>query len=303
MKMFICENCGKQFEEGYGKRNRFCTRSCCSSYSAKRSWSNPTEKRMMQLQSMRNVKKSKSFLEKEEKEGTCRFCGRICKNQNSLRNHERLCRSNPEYENNIKVLFTAKKIKSYKSKKGTLCAQLPVEVTCRFCGKKWTSTKSGYSNHENHCNKNPNKKDGTFKGKHHSEESKKKTSETQKRNLKEGKVFGYKLNHSSKVSYPEKYFMEVFKSLPVKYNYQVGLYQLDFAIPEKKVYVEIDGDQHYTDKRIVAHDIERTQKLKELGWECIERVRWSHYKKLGPEEQKEYCNKLIDLLKADFNKL
>ena len=37
--------------------------------------------------------------------------------------------------------------------------------------------------------------------------------------------------------------MEVFKELPVKYNYQVGLYQLDFAIPEKKIYVEIDGEQ------------------------------------------------------------
>ena len=25
----------------------------------------------------------------------CRYCGRICKNDNSLRNHERLCHSNP----------------------------------------------------------------------------------------------------------------------------------------------------------------------------------------------------------------
>ena len=26
----------------------------------------------------------------------CRYCGRICKNDNSLRNHERLCKENPD---------------------------------------------------------------------------------------------------------------------------------------------------------------------------------------------------------------
>lgn len=177
-----------------------------------------------------------------------------------------------------------------------------INFTCQYCNVYFENRNKEYKGiHELHCRSNPNRKPFSQEGKPRTEEQKLKASITQKRNLKEGKVFGYKLNHSSKVSYPEKYFMEVFKSLPVKYNYQVGLYQLDFAIPEKKVYVEIDGDQHYTDKRIVVHDIERTQKLKELGWECIERVRWSHYKKLGPEEQKEYCNKLIDLLKAEIN--
>lgn len=29
-------------------------------------------------------------------EYSCRFCGRVCKNTNSLRNHERLCKFNPE---------------------------------------------------------------------------------------------------------------------------------------------------------------------------------------------------------------
>ena len=48
--------------------------------------------------------------------------------------------------------------------------------------------------------------------------------------------------------------MEVFKELPVKYNYQVGRYQLDFAIPEKKIYVEIDGEQHQTDERQRVND-------------------------------------------------
>ena len=82
-----------------------------------------------------------------------------------------------------------------------------------------------------------------------------------KRKIAEGSfIVPYKRNHSSKISYPEKYFMEVFKELPVRYNYQVSRYQLDFAIPEKKVYVEIDGEQHYVDKRIVEHDKKKNRK-------------------------------------------
>jgi group I intron endonuclease len=134
-------------------------------------------------------------------------------------------------------------------------------------------------------------------GKKMSDEQKRKVSETMKRKIMEGSIIvPYKRNHSSKISYPEKYFMEVFKDLPVKYNYQVGLYQLDFAIPERMVYIEIDGEQHFCDKRIVEHDKERTQKLESLGWFCLRRVRWSEYKKLNQEQQKQYCNELIQLL-------
>ena len=140
-------------------------------------------------------------------------------------------------------------------------------------------------------------KEGPWKGKQRSEESKKKTSDTMKRKIAEGTfTVPYKRNHSSKISFPEKYFMEVFKDLPIKYNYQVGLYQLDFAIPEKKVYIEIDGEQHFVDKKIVEHDKERTKKLESLGWKCLQRVRWASYKKLKEAEQKSFCETLIKLL-------
>ena len=173
-------------------------------------------------------------------------------------------------------------------------SNISYDQVCTFCKRAWRTTTTGYKKHVKSCKLNPDRVPGDFIGKHHSEESKKKTSESQKRNLKDGKVFGYKLNHSSKVSYPEEYFMEVFKDIPYKYNYQVGLYQLDFAIPERKVYVEIDGEQHYTDKRIVEHDKERTSKLESLGWKCIKRVRWADYQKLSEEEKENYCKKLID---------
>ena len=199
----------------------------------------------------------------------CKFCGSEKKNGNSLRNHERLCKENPNrqftylevHENEIK--HSNQYIKAKEN---------GVEIVSKLKGRE-----------------------GAFKGKCHSEETKKKISETMKEKIKSGTFIApYKRNHSSKISYPEKYFMEVLKDLPVKYNYQVGLYQLDFAIPEKMVYVEIDGEQHYVDKRIVEHDKERTENLNSLGWKCLKRVRWSEFQKLSQDDKKVFCEDLIN---------
>lgn len=35
----------------------------------------------------------------------CKFCGKVCKNANSLRNHERLCKENPERQESSWVKF------------------------------------------------------------------------------------------------------------------------------------------------------------------------------------------------------
>lgn len=206
----------------------------------------------------------------------CRFCGSERKNGNSLRNHERLCKENPNRQKSALMKYDGRGHKGHNQFTKARELGLPVPESAR------------------------KGKPGTFTGKHHSEETKKRISETQKKNVVEGRMFGYKLNHSSKVSYPEEYFMEVFKELPVEYNYQVGLYQLDFAIPERKVYVEIDGEQHYTDEKIIEHDRERTEKLNALGWNCLERVRWSNYKKLSEEEKEAYCKKLINNFKGHW---
>lgn len=207
----------------------------------------------------------------------CQYCGKECKNDNSKRSHERLCKSNPNRAESNFVKYNASDHKASNQFIKAKALGLPIPE----------GTRKGSV--------------GYWRGKHLSEETKAKQRKAMREKILRGEMeVPYVHNHSSKVSFPEQYFMEVFKDLHMEYNYQVGLYQLDFALPNERVYVEIDGDQHYTDKRIVAHDIERTQRLKELGWECIERVRWSNYKKLGPEEQKEYCNKLIDLLKAHF---
>ncbi|MEK6860820.1 MAG: DUF559 domain-containing protein [Nanoarchaeota archaeon] len=48
-------------------------------------------------------------------------------------------------------------------------------------------------------------------------------------------------------------------------NYTVGRYRLDFAYPEEKRAVEIDGKQHL-EERAIEHDRIRDEWLKSQGW-------------------------------------
>ena len=101
-----------------------------------------------------------------------------------------------------------------------------------------------------------------------SEETKNKISYSMKKFLVNNPdMIPYKRNHSSKESYPEKYFNEIFKleGLDLVYHVQVGLYQLDFCNEPKKIDVEIDGEQHYVDDRIVEHDKLRNANLEKEG--------------------------------------
>lgn len=129
-----------------------------------------------------------------------------------------------------------------------------------------------------------------------SEETKKKISQSRIKYLKENpdKV-PYVLNHSRNESYPEKYFTEVFEQEGLKMTkcFRIGLYELDFSIPDKRIDIEIDGCQHHLDKRIKESDIRRDQYLKELGWDII-RIKWSDYQKLNEDEKKDYVRKLVD---------
>lgn len=137
----------------------------------------------------------------------------------------------------------------------------------------------------------------SYFGKKHSEETKKRISERRKHYLGEHpEKVPYVLNHHSKGdSYPEQYFKMVFENNGITYeqNYKVLEYYLDFAWPDKKTYLEIDGEQHYSDKRILEHDILRTERLKSDGWKCLDRIRWSKYKKLSKEEQEKFVLDLI----------
>jgi len=142
------------------------------------------------------------------------------------------------------------------------------------------------------------KKSDASRKQKHSDETRKKISKARLKYLQENpdKV-PYRLNHYSKGrSYPEEYWKGILDSHGIVYEEQhpVGIYQLDFAILESKVDLEIDGDQHYLDPRIMKSDLRRNKYLEDLGWKII-RIKWSAYKKLV--DKQSYINYVISILK------
>ena len=142
---FICENCKKEFEIGYGKKNRFCSRSCCASFNAKKA---DPQKRRLALEKARRFIKHRDV----EEGALCSFCNKFCKMQNSLKNHERLCPSNP---NRSKSNLEGKHLKHVK---------IFINYTCKFCGKSFfQKPKDHRTTHEKYCKANPNSIERSYK--------------------------------------------------------------------------------------------------------------------------------------------
>ena len=206
----------------------------------------------------------------------CKFCGKECKNRNSLAQHERFCKLNPNRVESSFVKFN--KERDHVWNKGL------TKETDERVNKGANTLKNGYSSGKL---QHPNK------GKHETEEQKQKISASRKKYLEENpdKV-PYLLNHSSKISFPEQYFIEVFKNenIPFNYHKQIGIYQLDFYDDELKLYIEIDGEQHFQQKAI-ERDLNRDKYLESLGWKGM-RIRWSAFKKLNESEKIEMINRI-----------
>jgi very-short-patch-repair endonuclease/transposase len=133
---------------------------------------------------------------------------------------------------------------------------------------------------------------------HHTEETKQKLSKIRKAFLlNHPDKIPYRKNHSSKPSYPETYFEAIFSQyqLDLKSEWKVGTYSLDFAEIKKKIDVEIDGEQHFVDPKIVAHDIKRTEFLKSKGWKII-RLRWAHYQQLSFDNKKRFIESIVKMI-------
>ena len=207
----------------------------------------------------------------------CSFCGKLCKNRNSLSNHERLCRLNPDKQ--------ASAIERYNISDHQVWNKgLTVESDERV--KQHALSRKG--------------REGTFKGKHHSDSAKQKLREARLNYLSRNpdKVPSL-LNHSSKTSYPELYFSELFEieNIPLKHHKQISYYQLDFYNEECMLDIEIDGEQHYVDERIVESDKRRSRYLEDLGW-TVFRIRWAEYQRMSLQEKQEvvdHIKKLIDM--------
>ena len=152
--------------------------------------------------------------------------------------------------------------------------------------------------HERSCKQNPSKVPGNWAGRQHSAGTKKQISASRIQYLDaHPDQVPYVLNHYSKgSSYPELYWEAVLKSAGVQYDKEqrVGRFRIDFAVG--KIALEIDGEQHYVDNRIVESNKRRDEALSAKGWETI-RVRWAMYQKLNSDERLQFRTRLLDKLK------
>ena len=206
----------------------------------------------------------------------CQYCGKECKNSNSLKNHERLCKENPNRQESSFVKYNKDKNAKHSN---------------RYIKAKEENRQIIISE------ETKNKLSNVWKNHKHSQETKDKISNSRKKYLEEHPdKIPFKLNHSSKKSYPEQHFEELFKNenIPLFYHKQVDRYELDFYNENLMKYVEIDGEQHYSEY-MIKHDNERTEYLKQKGWEGI-RIRWSEYKKMTNKEKENKIKEIICFL-------
>lgn len=114
-----------------------------------------------------------------------------------------------------------------------------------------------------------------------SDETKAKISESMKKAHAEGRAHNVgECRWNNEPSYPEQWFMRVLKNefglekdKDYKMEYPFHKFSLDFAWPEEKLCIEIDGDQHLKFQEQKDRDIKKDQLLKEEGWKEL-RMFW-----------------------------
>lgn len=187
-------------------------------------------------------------------------------------------------------------------------------LVCKYCSRE-LARPSGLVIHQKACQKNPDRVPGQnnyTKGAVCSDETRRKLREAGKRRspsletrakisrsrieyLKQNpdKV-PYLLNHHSKgESFPESYWRKILADANVRFEQekQVSIYRLDFAINET-LDLEIDGEQHYLDPRILASNQRRDEELRSLGWKVL-RVRWSDFQRMQEADRRAYVDMVL----------
>jgi very-short-patch-repair endonuclease len=178
---------------------------------------------------------------------------------------------------------------------------------CIFCNKE---LKPNGKSHQIFCHQNPNKKDrrgsnnpmfgkksvnqyskgvimsdetkakisSRLKQQKPSLEKKKKTSESMKKAHAEGRAWNIGMSRwNNKKSYPELFFSRVIENEFSDKNYisefPLHIYSIDFAWPEIKKGIEIDGSQHKRFEDYLERDKRKDLYAKENGWEIL-RISW-----------------------------
>ena len=143
------------------------------------------------------VKSFSQFINEMNEEFVCRYCGKECKNNNSLRNHERLCKENPNRQESSFVSHN-EKIRSGE------------RIVWNKGKTKETSDGIRHNIESRTRNIESGKTIPSWRGKHLSPEHKAKLSKAQTDYLIRTGLNRWSNAHSSKRTYPEIFFLGEF---------------------------------------------------------------------------------------------
>lgn len=222
-------------------------------------------------------------------------------------NHERCCKENPDKQLKLfRKITIEKRLTTFRRNQQLHLHKIPVHSIhqCRFCKKQWLTTDGGCRLHELYCQSNPEHIPNSWKGQHHTQESKQKIAKSQQKAHSEGRNSSW--IGRRKLSYAEQSWYNIlvkeFGDNSFRNNFYVKEchYWLDFAWPEKMIYFEVDGRTHQTieGKR---RDIIRTERLSEFGWKLIGRCNWSEYQKMTYEDKQKFVQNIIQQVKQSYN--
>ena len=166
---------------------------------------------------------------------------------------------------------------------------------CQYCNTEIYSTISGFKNHEAMCIKNPNRRIMDYSA-CKTEEFRRKVSERMKEWHKLGIAPTFKNRKLFPHSYPENWLINFLKNdfnmiENVDYITEKPFYKyfLDFAWPEKRLCIEIDGAQHQRFDKLILNDAEKDKLLKEDGWKEL-RLKWGYIVKYTQDAIKLITN-------------
>ena len=223
----------------------------------------------------------------------CEFCNREFDTKNACNSHRGKCKQNPNYKYK-EVPYEVRKHHS-DVMKGKVSEPF-VNCKCSFCNRNFTR-KSAKTIHEKYCKQNENRV--VYIQHLQSEETKRKISEGMRKAHNEKRAGTFPTRKNCEHSWPEKWLINVLKRelgfIECK-DYQTEFYFykqfLDFAWVEKKLCIEIDGEQHNRFQDRIDADKRKDENLKKEGWKLL-RINWSYV-----------CNNTQDSIKqiVDFLK-
>lgn len=217
------------------------------------------------------------------KEYSCMFCGKVFNRSSSSIRHEKRCLKNPNKEVDWPCSGCSQVFKT----QAKLIEHLKQAKHKR---KSWNKGKTKYTDERIlKCSQEYTRKVKLgeiklyFKGRHLSEEHKKKISEGMKLAHKENRAHNIgTCRRNCEHSWPEKWFIQVLhnefgleENIDYFTEFVFERYSLDFAWPDKKFCIEIDGEEHERFEECVQRDKRKNRALKQAGWDLI-RIKWKN---------------------------